>query len=860
MNGATKHDRIDAAIAELQTVRAARNDERLRIAALEQERRALEDNLSVMERSAGRRLFLRGRAALTRAISVVTHPIWTAGTASRAIAAGTPLPSARAAYRHLRWRTLPLRLSTPVARQTSQPAAVEAIRWIGPITIRHTTHEALLCHLTGCVDFSVQVRGEAEFVTACAISPNAWAHEPSAAEFQVSLRIPAIGWNTARTLRIDVTTRYTDRRWHELRIRLPRSADAVQVEVRLETRVAHGGDDRYGWTVFGEPRFEWRRPAPEVRQSLNAFLARLKSGGLREAFAAARRAPSAEEAAMLYSRFVEADAPAPEQLAELGAEIAALPQQPLISVLTPVYNTPAQWLRACIESVRRQAYPNWEHCLCDDGSTSPETAAVLREFASDPRIRIVRLERNAGISAATNAALDLARGDYIALLDHDDELTPDALARVVQWINANPWVEVLYSDEDKLETDGVRCDPFFKPGWSPEHFLHCMYTCHVLVARRALVQDAGGFRAGYEGAQDYDLMLRLIERTHAVGHIPRVLYHWRKIPGSTAAAQAAKPWAEDAGKRALEDYVRRRGIDAEVRPGAAPGLFRIQRRIIGTPLVSIVVPTRGQVTDRDGTPLDLLASSIESIGRRTSWKHYEFIIVGDASPLQPSTVRALSGTQHRILHHQPAGRFNFSCKINEGVAAASGEHVLLLNDDVEALDADWLSAMLEYSQDPEIGAVGAQLLYPDGRLQHVGMVLGVNGIAAHAFHQHPGTSAGYFGSVIGPRNYSAVTAACLMSRRAVFLQVSGFDETFPIDFNDVDYCLRVRRAGYRIVYTPYARLLHHESASFGPRQQDTEGIAEMQRRWGSEIQKDPYYNPNLTREYPDYRIQLPHHR
>jgi GT2 family glycosyltransferase len=763
----------------------------------------------------------------------------------------------REGYRHLRRRSLPLRVAAPVLEETSQPPGVPAIRWIGPMTIRHTTFEALLCHPASRVEYRVRVRGGSAFVTGCAISPHAWTHRPGPTDIRVSLKIEETGWAVSRDLRIDPGHRYTDRGWHEVRIELPQSSDAVEVAVTLETRVAPGGQEAYCWTVFGDPRFEWRRPSAEMRQSLAAFAHRLKTGGLRDALAAARRAPSAEEAATMYARWVEASSPSADRLAALAAEVTALPHQPLISVITPVYNTDPRWLRACVESVRRQVYPNWEHCLCDDASTSPETAAVLRELEGDPRIHIVRSPKNGGISAATNAALAEARGEFIALLDHDDELTPDALAEVVRWINDHPETDVVYSDEDKLEPSGDRCEPFFKPDWSPEHFVHCMYTCHLFVARRALVAEAGGFRKGYEGAQDYDLLLRLMERTSNIGHIPRILYHWRKLPESTASAQAAKPWAEDAGRLALEDYVRRRQLEASVLPGGAMGLFRIKRRIAGNPLVSIVMPTAGALKDAGGVPTDLVAQAITSLVRHTTWKNYELIVVADQAGLQPSTLRALEGTRHRVLTHRAAGPFNFSRKVNEGVAAAEGDHVILFNDDLEVIDGDWMTSMLEYSQDPAIGAVGAQLLYPDGRLQHVGMLLGVNGIAAHAFHQHPGTLAGYFGSVIGPRNYSAVTGACLMSRRAVFLEVGGLDEIFPVDFNDVDYCLRVRRAGYRIVYTPYARLFHHESASFGARQQDPAGIAEMKRRWHKEIERDPYYNSNLTREFPDYRLRLP---
>ena len=318
------------------------------------------------------------------------------------------------------------------------------------------------------------------------------------------------------------------------------------------------------------------------------------------------------------------------ELAALAQELAALSYQPVISVIVPVYNTDPQWLRACIESVRRQVYQNWELCLCDDASTTPATVQTLREYESDKRIQIRYSSVNGGISIASNLALETAHGEFVALLDHDDELAPDALAEIVLHLNTHPEADVIYSDEDKLDLSGARCDAFFKPDWSPEHFLTCMYTCHMMVVRRQLMNEVGGFRTGYEGAQDYDLLLRLMERTARIHHIPRVLYHWRKLPESTASAGHAKPWALDAGRLAVEDYVRRRGIEADVLPGGAPGLYRVRRHIRGRPLVSIVIPTAGRLRDTNGTAVDLLANAITSVVQKTSYDAYEFIIVADA--------------------------------------------------------------------------------------------------------------------------------------------------------------------------------------------------------------------------------------
>jgi GT2 family glycosyltransferase len=561
-----------------------------------------------------------------------------------------------------------------------------------------------------------------------------------------------------------------------------------------------------------------------------------------------------------YRRWIARHTPDEAGLEALARDVSALPLQPLISVVVPVYNTDPRWLRACLDSVRRQVYPHWELCVCDDASSNPETIQTLREYEGDPKIHLRYSSLNGGISTASNAALSMARGQFVALLDHDDELRPEALAEVVKHLNANPRADVFYSDEDKLDLAGARCDPYFKPGWSPDHFRSCMYTCHLMVIRRTVLEEVGGFRTGYEGAQDYDLLLRIVDRPGRtiVEHIPRILYHWRKLPESTASAGAAKPWALDAGRLALEDHVKRAELDAEVLPGGAPGVYRVRRRIRGTPLISLVIPTSGRPRSENGKSVDVLAQAIRSVVKKTSYPHYELILVLSGNrtpePLPASTLEALEGTRHRVITLERLGLFNFSASINAGAAAAEGEHLLLFNDDLEVISPEWLTALLEHSQDPGVGAVGPKLLYPDGRLQHVGIVLGVAGVAAHAFHQHPGVTPGYGGSVMMTRNYSAVTGACIMSRRSVFDEVGGFDERLPIDFNDVDYCLRLQRAGYRIVYTPWAQLYHHESASFGARQHDMGELEEMRRRWADVIDRDPYYNPNLTRDFPDYRI------
>jgi len=492
-----------------------------------------------------------------------------------------------------------------------------------------------------------------------------------------------------------------------------------------------------------------------------------------------------------YGTWCQRHTPDPPALAAMAEQAAHFPYQPLISIITPVWNTDPRWLRALVESVRRQVYSRWELCLADDASEAEGTRATLAELAADPQIRLTRLPANGHISAASNAALAIASGEFVVMLDHDDELTPDALFEVVRHLNQHPDADMVYSDEDKLDLDGRRCDPYFKPDWSPEHFFSCMYTCHLMAVRRKLVEEIGGFRLGYEGAQDYDLVLRVMERTTRIHHIPKILYRWRKLPESAASALDAKPWAHEAARRALADHFRRTGEHAEVLPGAAQGSFRVRYQIAGSPLVSIIIPARGPDA---AAPLE---SCLRSLAK-TGYSRFEIIVVAD-SPDRPGWVRQLPIAERvRWQPHGPAGTFNLPDRIASGAAVARGEHLVLLSDGIEALDADWLEAMLEYSQIEGVGAVGAKLLYPDGRLQHIGVVLGVCGVAARAFDRYPGSSFGYASSAVGVRNYSAVSAACLMTRRTVFDEVGGFDRRFPTDFNDLDYCLRVRAGGRRV--------------------------------------------------------------
>jgi glycosyltransferase involved in cell wall biosynthesis len=534
----------------------------------------------------------------------------------------------------------------------------------------------------------------------------------------------------------------------------------------------------------------------------------------------------------------------------MRADAAAMADAPRLSVIMPVYNTPEAFLRRAIDSVLSQTYPFWELCIADDQSTAPHVRGVLEEYTErDPRVRIVHRPRRGNIAAASNSALELATGDYIALLDHDDELAEHALFRVAETLIADRDLDMVYSDEDKLDFDGRHIDPFFKPDWSPEYFLSCMYTCHLGVYRTALVRQLGGFRSAFDTAQDYDLALRLVTRTSRIAHISDILYHWRQSPTSTAAGFGAKPQAFSTARRALQSYLNAAGLEGSVEPGPVLGFHRVRYTLRGRPKVSIIIPTGCRTTTVRGKETTFLARCLESIRRKSTYENYEFIVV-DNGDMPPALAEELDarGIRH-VSFTQP---FNLAAKMNLGAAKATGEHLVFLNDDIEVDSPDWLECFLEYSQQPGVGAVGAKLLFPDGRLQHVGVTL-LNGYPGHPFYLSPGSHLGYFCGNVVTRNYSAVTGACMMTRAELFRELGGFDQAFTLCYNDIDYCLRLIMTGRRMVYTPYAQLYHHESASRKPGVPPRE-VALFKERWGGRWHHDPYYNPNLTTRYNDFRI------
>lgn len=542
----------------------------------------------------------------------------------------------------------------------------------------------------------------------------------------------------------------------------------------------------------------------------------------------------------------------------MAAMTGAFASTPVISIIMPVYNTPEALLCECIDSVLDQTYPHWELCIADDCSPKPHVRAVLERYQSrDARIKVVFRKENGHISKASNSALDIAGGEWVALLDHDDLLPPHALFCIAEAINRHPEAMMIYSDEDKISLDGVRHDPYFKSDWNERLFFEQNMVSHLGAYRRSLIGKIGGFRPGYEGSQDHDLVLRLTERIspEQIVHVPHVLYHWRVLPGSTALAAGEKTYAQEAGIRALNDMIARRGLNGQITAAKDSGYYRFRPGLPEPlPLVTIIIPTR------DGT--DILKPCIESILSKTTYKNYEILIVDNQSE-EPETIeyfRSLaSDPRIRVLQYDYP--FNYSAINNFAVSEANGSLVCLLNNDTEVISEDWLSEMVAELLQPDVGAVGAKLLYSDNTVQHAGVILGVGGVAGHGLLGIHTTKEGYFTNAQLTREVSAVTAACLLTSRAVFDEAGGLNETdLKVAFNDVDLCLKVRSLGLKIIWTPFALLYHHESKSRGL-ENTPEKKARFQTevdfmidRWGDLLKRDPYYNPNLSLDAETYSI------
>lgn len=529
---------------------------------------------------------------------------------------------------------------------------------------------------------------------------------------------------------------------------------------------------------------------------------------------------------------------------------AAFTDPPKFSFVIPAYKTPERYLTALLDSILAQTYPHWEVCIADGSPEEASVASVMERYsAGDNRFHYILLDGNKGIAGNTNAALAMATGDFIVLADHDDAITPNALYECAKVLEEHPNCDVLYSDEDKMDMDGkAYFDAHFKPDFNIDLLRSVNYICHLFVVKRSLQETVGGFRKTFDGAQDYDFIFRCVEQATQVCHIPKVLYHWRCHQGSTAENPQSKLYAFEAGGRAIMAHYQRVGIAAEkVEKGVEYGIYHTVFRIKGNPLVSIIIPNKDHAVD-----LDLV---ITSFMERASYRNFEFIVIENNST-DPATFDYYKDVQqkyenvHVVTWDQ---EFNFSAINNYGVSFAKGEYLLLLNNDTELIQADLLEEMLGYCQRHDVGIVGARLLYEDDTIQHAGVVIGFGGIAGHAFVGLHKAENSYFHRAMSAQDYSAVTAACMMTKKSVFHQVNGLSEELAVAFNDIDYCMKVRELGLLVVYNPYAVLYHYESKSRGL--EDTpEKVERFNRevrtfaqRWSRILKEgDPYYNPNLT--------------
>lgn len=565
-----------------------------------------------------------------------------------------------------------------------------------------------------------------------------------------------------------------------------------------------------------------------------------------------------------YQRWIERnDTIRDDDRKAIARHIGTFQRRPLISVVMPAYETDERLLREAIASVEAQLYPHWELCVADDASPGPHVWRVLQEAAArDARIKVVRRESNGHISAASNSALALASGEFVALMDHDDVLPEHALYEVAAAIDEQPDLDLIYSDEDKIDGQGRRFEPYFKTDWNPELLLSHNMVSHLGVYRRALIERVGGLREGFEGSQDYDLTLRVSELTQPsrIRHIPAVLYHWRQQADVGSFSEQALERCADAGRRAVAEHLERIGAECakvEVQPNA-PAWVHVSRACpTPEPLVSVIIPTRDRV--------ELLGPCVEGLLNRTDYPSIELLIVDNGS-VEPETHALFESLREdaRVRVLPRPGAFNYSALNNSAIAASRGEIVLLLNNDIDVIEGGWLREMVAHAVRPEVGAVGARLLYGDGRVQHGGVILGVGGVppvAGHLYVGAPRDDLGYFGHLQLTRNVSAVTGACLAMRREVFDRAGGLDEAnLAVAFNDVDLCLKVRELGLSVVWTPKAELYHLESASRGSdlRPEHSERfrreINHMRKRWGAALDDDPFYGPNFDRMHGDYRL------
>ena len=546
----------------------------------------------------------------------------------------------------------------------------------------------------------------------------------------------------------------------------------------------------------------------------------------------------------IYQKWIAANEPTEEELEEQRNH--KFEHNPKISIIIPMYNTPVKFFGELVDSLINQTYTNWELCLAD--GSNKENPELKDIYSKDSRIKYKFIGENKGISGNTNEALALATGDFIGLLDHDDILPIFSLYEVVKCINEHPEVEFIYTDEDKFEeVGGKRYDPYFKSDFGPDTLRANNYICHFSVFRKDLMEKLGGFRSEFDGAQDYDILLRMSEIAKHIYHIPKILYHWRVHELSTAKAGAhAKPYAYEAGKKAVQAHIDRLGLKGTVEAGNTLGTYRVKYEVIGNPKVSIIIPNKDYAST--------LKVCLKSIIKLTTYKNYEIIVVENNSTEDETFeyYKKIDGKDNIKVVYYPEKVFNYSAIINFGVRNCTGDYVIQLNNDTELLTPNWLQEMLGFAQREDVGAVGVKMYYPDRTIQHAGIIVGIGGVAGHVFKNIPKNLHGYFSKDAMIQNLSAVTAACIMTPRKIYDDVGYMDEEFKVAFNDVDFCLKIRETGKLIVYTPYVEFLHYESKSRG-----YEDTVEKQQRFKGEIDRfyskwqgfldkgDPYYNINL---------------
>ena len=555
-----------------------------------------------------------------------------------------------------------------------------------------------------------------------------------------------------------------------------------------------------------------------------------------------------------YRKWLKLNTLSIQQITEYKQKEKDLKYRPLISIIIPVDNPPENYFKKTIDSVINQAYTNWELCLADDLSPNENIRTIIKAYAEkDERIKYIFREKKGYISAASNSAIEISNGEYIATLDHDDLLTPDALYENVLALNNNSEIDFIYSDEDKIDKNGMRSDPYFKPDWCPNNLQSRNYIGHFTLIRSSLVKEVGGFRLGYEGSQDFDLYLRITEKTNKIHHIPKILYHWQMYKATTSQNIESKLY----GIKALEDSLSRKKLNGKVyQINNLPGYYQIRYDIKDKKKVSIIIPSKNLT--------DITDVCINSIFKFTSYPDYEIILINNNSD-EDSFFKMVKKWEEkepvRFKCINDNGDFNFSRLMNTAAKECSGDYLLLLNNDTEVTHADWMMAMVEYAQLENIGVVGVKLLYHNDTIQHAGVIIGVWGVASHAFIAESKDASGYFWSIQSASNFSALTAACIMVTKEKFDLVGGFDEKLAIEYNDIDFCLKLKDKGFDNIYLPHVTLYHYESISRGHPHKTKESYerhlketALFKSKWKKYIDHDPCYNPNLSLEFSDFRI------